>query len=116
MYALARATKDAGAGWAYDLAYVLRGAGFHHAHRILFTGCDKVVLSFDIQGVAYSRISSAAPLGEPFVLTRVVYPGRVGYRRLDRLTGRAVFLVGGGECEAGKGRNGQEGSEPHGVS
>jgi hypothetical protein len=35
----ARATKDV--GWTYDLAYVLRGAGFDHAGRILFTGCVK---------------------------------------------------------------------------
>jgi hypothetical protein len=55
---LARATNDV--GWAYDLAQVLWDAGFDHARRILFTGYDIVVLSFDVQGVTCPRISSAA--------------------------------------------------------
>jgi hypothetical protein len=110
---LAKATKDV--GWTYDLAYILRGSGFDHAGRILFTGHCVVILSFDIQGVAYPRVRSALPPRQLLVLTRIVDLGRVGYRGLDRFAGCAVFFVGGGECKASEGQNCQEVAEQHGV-
>ena len=42
----------------HDFAYVLRGARFDHARRVLLTGCSIMVFSYVIRGVACPYMSS----------------------------------------------------------